>query len=107
MIQHVLEKGTADQRLEIISQLAGQIVKMSQHKFASNVVEKCLQHGGARERKLLIKEMLGPTDENEPLQAMMKDPFANYVVQKLLEVCDISRSYLNILNRLLMHYAAS
>ena len=36
----------------------------------------------------MITEMLGTSDENEPLQAMMKDQFANYVVQKLLEVCD-------------------
>ena len=43
-------------------------MKMSQHKFASNVVEKCLEFGGADERQILIREMLGLTDENEPLQ---------------------------------------
>jgi hypothetical protein len=41
---------------------------MSQHKFASNVVEKCLEFGGPAERQILIDEMLGLTDENEPLQ---------------------------------------
>lgn len=41
---------------------------MSQHKFASNVVEKCLEFGGPAERQILIDEMLGHTDENEPLQ---------------------------------------
>ena len=39
----------------------------------------------------MIDEMLGETEENEPLQAMMKDQFANYVVQKLLEVCDANQ----------------
>lgn len=41
---------------------------MSQQKFASNVVEKCLTFGGPAERELLVNEMLGTTDENEPLQ---------------------------------------
>jgi len=41
---------------------------MSQQKFASNVVEKCLTYGTPAERQLLIDEMLGSTDENEPLQ---------------------------------------
>lgn len=44
---------------------------MSQQKFASNVVEKCLTFGGPEERQLLVNEMLGSTDENEPLQVMM------------------------------------
>lgn len=41
---------------------------MSQQKFASNVVEKCLTFGGPAERQLMVNEMLGTTDENEPLQ---------------------------------------
>ena len=41
---------------------------MSQQKFASNVVEKCLTFSGPSERQLLVNEMLGSTDENEPLQ---------------------------------------
>lgn len=64
----MLEHGRDDERREIITKLAGQIVQMSQHKFASNVVEKCLEYGGPVERQILIDEMLGLTDENEPLQ---------------------------------------
>ncbi|KAA8534409.1 hypothetical protein F0562_031926 [Nyssa sinensis] len=49
--------------------------------------------------------MLGSTDENEPLQAMMKDPFGNYVVQKVLETCnDQSREF--ILSRIKVHLNA-
>lgn len=44
---------------------------MSQQKFASNVVEKCLTFGGPSERLLLVNEMLGSTDENEPLQVSL------------------------------------
>lgn len=41
---------------------------MSQQKFASNVVEKCLTFGSPDERQILVNEMLGLTEENEPLQ---------------------------------------
>lgn len=68
LCQHVLQHGKPPKRSAIISKLAGQIVKMSQQKFASNVVEKCLTFGGPEERTLLVSEMLGSTDENEPLQ---------------------------------------
>ncbi|KAJ4720751.1 putative Pumilio [Melia azedarach] len=102
VIQHVLEHGKPHERSAIISELAGQIVRMSQQKFASNVVEKCLTFGSPEERQLLVNEMLGSTDENEPLQAMMKDPFGNYVVQKVLETCD-DQSLELILSRIKVH----
>ncbi|KAL0740859.1 hypothetical protein Bca4012_082372 [Brassica carinata] len=105
VIQHVLEHGKPDERTVIIKELAGKIVQMSQQKFASNVVEKCLTFGGPEERELLVNEMLGTTDENEPLQAMMKDQFANYVVQKVLETCDDQRREL-ILTRIKVHLNA-
>ncbi|KAL9165346.1 hypothetical protein ABFS82_06G165300 [Erythranthe guttata] len=105
VIQHVVQHGKPQERAVIIGKLAGQIVKMSQQKFASNVVEKCLTFGGAEERKLLVNEMLGSTDENEPLQAMMKDPFGNYVVQKVLETCD-DKSRELILSRIKVHLNA-
>ncbi|KAI4351454.1 hypothetical protein L6164_005823 [Bauhinia variegata] len=102
VIQHVLEHGKPHERSTIICKLAGQIVKMSQQKFASNVVEKCLAFGSPEERQILVNEMLGTSDENEPLQAMMKDPFGNYVVQKVLETCD-DRSLQLILSRIKVH----
>lgn len=92
VMQHVLEHGTQHERLEILAKLAGSIVTLSQQKFSSNVVECCLQFGGPEGRQIFIDELLAQTAENTPearisLQAMMKDPYANYVVQKLLEVC--------------------
>lgn len=105
VVQHVLEHGKPHERSAIITKLAGQIVQMSQQKFASNVVEKCLTFGGPAERQILVNEMLGTTDENEPLQAMMKDQFANYVVQKVLETCDDQQLEL-ILSRIKVHLNA-
>ncbi|XP_074287273.1 pumilio homolog 1-like isoform X2 [Silene latifolia] len=88
VVQHVLEHGRPDERTAIINKLTGKIVQMSQQKFASNVIEKCLAFGDATERCNIVNEMLGSSDDNEPLQVLMKDQFANYVVQKVLETCD-------------------
>ncbi|KAG9449274.1 hypothetical protein H6P81_009239 [Aristolochia fimbriata] len=103
--QHVLERGKPLERSQIISKLAGQVVQMSQHKFASNVIEKCLEHGDASERELLIEEIVGQTEGNDNLLIMMKDQFANYVVQKILDTCtDKQREVL--LNRIRIHLHA-
>ncbi|CAH9103899.1 unnamed protein product [Cuscuta epithymum] len=105
VVQHVLEHGKPEERSSVINKLKGQIVQMSQQKFASNVVEKCLTFGTPEERQTLVNEMLGSPDENEPLQIMMKDQFANYVVQKVLETCDDHQLEL-ILNRVKDHLNA-
>ncbi|KAJ8760314.1 hypothetical protein K2173_011867 [Erythroxylum novogranatense] len=104
VVQHVLEHGKPHERSAIITKLCGQIVQMSQQKFASNVIEKCLTFGTPTERQTLVDEMLG-TNENEPLQVMMKDQFANYVVQKVLETCDDQQLEI-ILNRIKVHLNA-
>lgn len=80
LLQHVLERGKPLERSQIISKLSGYIVQLSQHKFASNVVEKCLKHGDAAERELLIAEILGHDEENDNLLVCFllidRDPYA-------------------------------
>ncbi|OWM70036.1 hypothetical protein CDL15_Pgr025885 [Punica granatum] len=102
VVQHVLEHGKPHERTAIIKTLTGKIVHMSQQKFASNVIEKCLAFGTPMERQVLVNEMLGSSDENDPLQVMMKDQFANYVVQKVLETCDDHQLEV-IMNRIKIH----
>lgn len=95
VIQHVLEHGKPSERTRIIKFIQGKLLDFSRHKFASNVVEKCVSFGTEAERQELIDEILKPIpleDGNEgtviPLHLMMKDQFANYVVQKMLEIVD-------------------
>uniref|UniRef100_A0A6N2KI29 PUM-HD domain-containing protein n=1 Tax=Salix viminalis TaxID=40686 RepID=A0A6N2KI29_SALVM len=103
--QHVLERGKPHERYQIISKLSGHVVLLSQHKFGSNVVEKCLEYGGATEREIIIQEILGQNEGNDNLLTMMKDQYANYVVQKILDTCtDIQRAML--LNRIRTHVNA-
>eukprot|EP01121_Diplochlamys_sp_Union-15-3_P012222 TRINITY_DN3633_c0_g2_i1.p1 TRINITY_DN3633_c0_g2~~TRINITY_DN3633_c0_g2_i1.p1 ORF type:complete len:247 (-),score=39.90 TRINITY_DN3633_c0_g2_i1:88-828(-) len=89
VIQHVLEHGTPRDKLQIITQLKGRIVHLSQHKFASNVIEKCVQYGNFEDRQIIIDEILMNTEgPNSSVEIMMKDQYANYVIQKILEVCE-------------------
>lgn len=59
-------------------------MKMSQQKFASNVVEKCLTFGGPAERQLLVNEMLGSSDENAPLQVFEISYLSNSAVDHIM-----------------------
>lgn len=70
--QHVLERGKPHERSQILHSLSGQIVQMSQHKFASNVVEKCFEYGNTEERDYLIKEIVGQTEGNDNLLVCWK-----------------------------------
>jgi pumilio RNA-binding family len=66
-MQHVLERGKPHERSQIISKLTGKVVQLSQHKYASNVIEKCLEHGDVAERELMIDEIIGQLEENDNL----------------------------------------
>jgi pumilio RNA-binding family len=65
-------------------------LKFSTHKFASNVVEKCFLVSSPADRVILYEEVCNSsTPSGEPiLMAMMKDQYANYVVQKMLDIAD-------------------
>lgn len=90
VIQHVIEHGSPSDKEQIVQDvISDDLLKFAQHKFASNVIEKCLTFGGHAERNLIIDKVCGdPNDPSPPLLQMMKDPFANYVVQKMLDVAD-------------------
>ncbi|KAL5249454.1 hypothetical protein ACHWQZ_G018340 [Mnemiopsis leidyi] len=89
VIQHVLEHGDLDDKAHIVSELQGKVLMLSQHKFASNVVEKCVTHSTRPQRVTLIDEVCNTMDGPHPaLFTMMKDQFANYVVQKMYDVAD-------------------
>lgn len=85
--QHVLERGKPRERSQIISKLSGHIVQLSQHKFASNVVEKCLEYGDSASLEIIIGEIIGRGDGNDNLLTMVKDQYANYVIQKIIQTC--------------------
>ena len=103
VIQHILQHGSddanclpmIDTKQEIIDIVADNVVEFSKHKFASNVVEKVILYGTKEQKESIIsrilprdKEHAANLEDNAPLILMMKDQFANYVVQKLVTVSE-------------------
>lgn len=100
VIQHILEHGrNVEDKNRIVKSIKGKVIELSNHKFASNVVEKCLQHGSEKDRKEIIDEFLESTNYegseeiniggqqlSGALYTMMKDRYGNYVIQKCIEV---------------------
>lgn len=95
VIQHILEQGkTQEDKNRIVKSIKGKVIEMSNHKFASNVVEKCLQHGSDKDKKDIIDEFLesnyelaeeitnmnGGNQLNGALYTLMKDRYGNYVI---------------------------
>eukprot|EP00471_Norrisiella_sphaerica_P003082 CAMPEP_0184486624 /NCGR_PEP_ID=MMETSP0113_2-20130426/8097_1 /TAXON_ID=91329 /ORGANISM="Norrisiella sphaerica, Strain BC52" /LENGTH=714 /DNA_ID=CAMNT_0026868587 /DNA_START=243 /DNA_END=2387 /DNA_ORIENTATION=- len=91
VVQHILIHANAEHRAHVMRSFRGSLVKLSKHKFASNVIEKCVTHATRNERDSLINEMLGEDELDSaslPFMAMARDQYANYVVQRLIEVVD-------------------
>ncbi|KAG7270493.1 hypothetical protein CRUP_032789 [Coryphaenoides rupestris] len=89
VIQHVLEHGRPEDKSKIVAEVRGKVLVLSQHKFASNVVEKCVIHSSRAERGLLIDEVCCQKDgPHSALYTMMKDQYANYVVQRMIDMAE-------------------
>jgi len=100
VIQHVLQYGRHGDRESILKLVSEKgILGLSKQKFASNVVEKLLKYGTASQRNALVREMLKVVDENTGAPSshgvpgcssvvllMVRDAYANYVVQTTLDV---------------------
>lgn len=94
VIQHIIENGSPKDKTHVIETVSGSVVEFSKHKFASNVVEKCVVNATVDQRITILEEVLqgnsedndDPVDDQSSLGLMMKDQFANYVVQKLVEI---------------------
>ncbi|KAG9318499.1 armadillo-type protein [Chiua virens] len=89
VVQFVLEQGKPHDRYQVIAKLRGQMLNMARHKFASNVCEKALVTATTEERRGLVEEIIAPKPDGvSPIVSMMKDQFANYVLQRALTVAD-------------------
>lgn len=57
------EHGKPEDKSILIGAVRGKVLALSQHKFASNVVEKCVTHATRAERAILIDEVCGFNDK--------------------------------------------
>ncbi|KAK3701582.1 hypothetical protein LTR37_015436 [Vermiconidia calcicola] len=62
----------------------GNISYLSKQKFSSNVIEKCIRCSGPETKRLMICEIITPNE----LERLLRDSFANYVVQTALDFSD-------------------
>jgi pumilio RNA-binding family len=96
VIQHMIQHGWETDQAVLMKEVHSKLLEYSQHKFASNVVEKCIQFADKQNRDEMIWTIINVTfDLNNPVDAktgqcvlenMVRDPYANYVVQKVIDV---------------------
>ena len=114
VIQHVLEYGRVEDRDSILAIVVESgLLSLSRQKFASNVVEKLLKYGNGPQRKSIAREMLRKVDKSSGMNMhggdssvvllMVRDAYANYVVQTTLDVVPISEERTSLLNELNSH----
>jgi hypothetical protein len=58
---------------------------VSRHKFASNVVEKAILHAKPNDKRELVYELVNVREDGSSrVAAVLRDPFANFVLQVCL-----------------------
>ncbi|KAF8910948.1 armadillo-type protein [Gymnopilus junonius] len=89
VIQFIIQQGREHDKATVISKIQGKLVKLSQHKYASNVCEKALLCTDSETRHTLINEiMINHSESENPVLTMVKDQYANYVLQRALTVVE-------------------
>lgn len=101
VVQHVLQHASTAQCNAVFEKLKEHFYRFSVHKFASNVMERMFGRSNEAQRGIIIdqltkeveigaqKEECADGKNRSPTQLffMMKDQYANYVVQKLIDQC--------------------
>mmetsp|Transcript_32756 Transcript_32756/g.37267 ORF Transcript_32756/g.37267 Transcript_32756/m.37267 type:complete len:938 (+) Transcript_32756:205-3018(+) len=111
VIQHVLQYGRHEDRESVMCiVIANGLLQLSKQKFASNVVEKLLKYGTSSQRNILVREMLQIVDDpntggSSVVLLMVRDAYANYVVQTTLDVVPEGEAKILLLEELNAHSA--
>ncbi|GAB1740627.1 hypothetical protein NU219Hw_g5721t1 [Hortaea werneckii] len=84
VVQYILDLGEPSFTEPLCKSFKGNVVFLSKQKFSSNVVEKCIRCAGAETKHLLIAEIVAPSE----LEKLLRDSFANYVVQTAMDFAD-------------------
>jgi mRNA-binding protein PUF3 len=77
--QHMIEHGDPEDRAIVINLVKLNLLAFSKHKFASNVVEKCLAYGTPQQRREMMEELVSKPDS---LCQLVKDSYGNYVIRE-------------------------
>ena len=80
VIQSILLLNEKNYSSAIAMKICDNIPYYSKHRYSSNVIEKCLDFCGKKEKKLLIDKICTP----EIISDLILDEHGNYVIQKAL-----------------------
>ena len=112
VIQHVLQYGRDIDRQSILNiVIESGLLIMCRQKFASNVVEKLLKYGTNDHRTEIVREMLETVEHNgqhgssgcSVALLLVRDAYANYVVQTTLDVVPEGREKSLLIDELNNH----
>ena len=81
VLQYIIDLGDPTFTNPLCYSFQTNIPTLSKHKFSSNVIEKCIRHADPQIATLMIEEMLNANE----LEKMLRDSYANYVVQTALD----------------------
>ena len=84
VLQYIVDLGEPVYTNPLCYTFQSSISTLSKQKFSSNVIEKCLRGAEPGITTMMIEEML---NSNE-LEKMLRDSFANYVVQTALDYAE-------------------
>ncbi|EST06537.1 Pumilio RNA-binding repeat [Kalmanozyma brasiliensis GHG001] len=100
VVQWVLQHGAEEDRLAVVNGIKGKVWLLSRHKFASNVIEEVVRTATRADLGVLLEEILTPSAAEEsqgagggsqgvaPAVLMMRDQYANYVLQRFIQQAD-------------------
>lgn len=84
VVQYILDLDEPMFTKPLCHSFAGNIPALSKQKFSSNVIEKCLRTADFETKRTMIEEMLHANE----IEKMLRDSFANYVVQTAMDYAD-------------------
>jgi hypothetical protein len=86
VVQYILDLNEPVFTEPLVAMFQGRVGQLSRQKFSSNVIEKCLRCAQEPSKDMLIEEMLQPSE----LDRLLRDSFANYVIQTALDYANPS-----------------
>jgi len=84
VLQYIVDLGESAFTDPLCYSFQGSIPLLSKQKFSSNVIEKCIRGAQPSVASMMISEMLHANE----LEKMLRDSFANYVIQTALDYAD-------------------
>jgi hypothetical protein len=87
VVQNILQAKRPDHVGRLVASFRGHFYEFSIHKFASNVIEKCIRGASRDDQLLIFTEIIGDEEryDERRIVTMVSDQFGNYVIQRIIE----------------------